>query len=304
MSLRNRPRSEQLLIVCGVAGLLVGAAFAPAVWDRATEPEGTVAVVEMHGTITGDTAAVVTDNLREARQDDSIEAVVLDINSPGGTAAASEQLYLAVKRTQQEMPVVTSVTGMAASGGYYMTAPADHIYVTPASSVGSVGVRALVPTGGAPPGEITTGPDKGLTATDAETRRRVETLRRAFVGSVVEERNETLELTASELSYAKLYSGARGVEVGLANSVGGIDAAIEDAATQASLSRYDVVRMESPQPSILGQLGLSTSDQPGAESAMRAQPTFDYRGVDTVQYLMLHGSVAGPQTEVRVNATR
>jgi len=304
MSLRDRPRSEQLLIVCGVAGLLVGAAFAPIVWDRATEPEGTVAVVEMHGTITGETATAVTDNLREARQNDSIDAVVLDINSPGGTAAASEQLYLSVKRTQQEMPVVTSVTGMAASGGYYMTAPADHIYVTPASSVGSVGVRALVPAGGAPPGEITTGPDKGSTATDAETRRRVETLRRAFVGSVVEERNETLELTASELSYAKLYSGARGVEVGLANSVGGIDAAINDAATQASLSRYDVVRMESPQPSILGQLGLSTTDQTVAGSAVGAQPTFDYRGVDTVQYLMLHGSVEVPQTEVRVNETR
>ena len=89
MSLRDRPRSEQLLIVCGVAGLLVGAVFAPTVWDRATEPEGTVAVVEMHGTITGDTATVVTDNLREARQNDSIDAVVLDINSPGGAASAS-----------------------------------------------------------------------------------------------------------------------------------------------------------------------------------------------------------------------
>ncbi|WP_197409767.1 ATP-dependent Clp protease proteolytic subunit, partial [Haloferax profundi] len=107
---------------------------APTVWERATGPDGTVAVIEMHGTITGDTATVVVDNLREARQNDSIEAVVLDINSPGGAASASEQLYLAVKRTQQEMPVVTSVTGMAASGGYYMTAPADHIYVTPASN--------------------------------------------------------------------------------------------------------------------------------------------------------------------------
>jgi protease-4 len=258
----------------------------------------------MHGTITGDTATVVSDNLREARQNDSIKAVVLDINSPGGTAAASEQLYLSVKRTQQEMPVVTGVTGMAASGGYYMTAPADHIYVTPASSIGSVGVRALTPPDGTPPGEITTGPDKGSTATDAETRQRVEALRRAFVGSVVQERNETLELAASEISYAKLYSGARGVEVGLANSVGGIDAAINDAADQASLSRYDVVRMESPQPQLLSQLGLSANEQTGAVRSGSVQTTFDYHGVDTVQYLMLHGSVEGPQTEVKLNATR
>jgi protease-4 len=297
-------RRAGLVVVLGVAGLVVGAGVAPFVWGAVSGPAGSVAVVEMHGTITTETAKAAVDDLREARQNESIQAVVLDIDSPGGSAAASEQLYLAVKRTGQEMPVVAAVTGMAASGGYYMAAPADHIYVTPASAVGSVGVRGVVPPEGVPPGEIVTGPDKSTTATTAEVRRRVESLRRAFVGSVLAERNESLELAAEELSYAKVYSGAQGVELGLADSVGGLDTAIADAADAAGLEGYDVVRMESPQPSALSGLGLSDD----ADRGRSAEETFDYRGVDTVQYLMLYGQLDTERSvsprEVTVNGTR
>ncbi|ADQ68919.1 ClpP class periplasmic serine protease [Halogeometricum borinquense DSM 11551] len=304
MSRKSFSNFGRVLLVVGVIGLLVGAAVAPNVWERATGPDGTVAVVEMHGTITGDSATEVIDNLREARQNDSIRAVVLDINSPGGAASASEQLYLAVKRTQQEMPVVVSVTGMAASGGYYMTAPADEVYVTPASTVGSVGVRAVVPGSQAPSGEILTGPDKGSTSTNAEVRRRVEALRRAFVGSVMEERSESLKLTEEELSYAKVYSGARGVKLGLADSIGGIDTAIQGAADRAGLSDYAIVRMESPKQNPLSQLGFSANGQAASAAAANTQTTFDYQGVDTVQYLMLHGSIGAPSQEVKANESQ
>ncbi|WP_435175162.1 S49 family peptidase [Halorussus sp. AFM4] len=301
----NRPSVVDRLggpvVVFGVLGLLVGAAVAPSAWNAATGPDGTVAVIEVHGTITGDTAAAAVADLREARKNDSIRAVTLDINSPGGTAAASEQLYLAVKRTQQTMPVVVSVTGMAASGGYYAAAPADRIFVTPASSVGSVGVRATMPSQGTVSGEIATGPDKGSTATEAEIRRRVETLRRAFVGSVLAERGDALELTAEELSYAKLYAGSRGIEVGLADEVGALDAAIAAAADRANLSDYRTVRMESPTPSLLGQLGLRGSADGSATGTVVASPR-----VDTVRYLMLHGRLVQPTAgtrEVTANAT-
>lgn len=301
MSDRSLSRFGQFVAGAAVLGLLVGSMVAPAVWAQARDsgPESTVAVIEMHGTITGDTATAVLDNLREARQNDSIEAVVLDINSPGGTAAASEQLYLAVKRTQQEMPVVTSVTGLAASGGYYMAAPSNHIFVTPASTVGSVGVRATLPPDGIPSGEVVTGPDKGSTATEAEVRQRVESLRRAFVGSVLEERNESLALDAAELSYAKVYSGASGVKLGLADEIGGQDRAIQNAANRAGLSGYEVVRMESPQPSTLSQLGLNS--EPSGAKAQSSM--FEYRGVDTVQYLMIHGQLER-STEVNASASR
>ncbi|RXK50560.1 S49 family peptidase [Halorientalis pallida] len=280
------------VVVFGVVGLLVGAALVPYAWGASTGPDGTVAVVEVHGTINGDTAAAAMADLREARQNDSIQAVVLDVNSRGGLASVSEQLYLSVKQTSEDMPVMVAVTGSALSGGYYTSAPADSIYVTPASTVGSVGVRAVVPPRGAPDNQITTGPDKTTTATQAEARRRVEALRRAFVGSVVAERNTSL--SASELSYAKVYSGSRGTELGLADEVGGLDAAISAAADEAGLSDYETVRMESPTASPLSQIGLNAS----------GDATVD---VDTTQYFMLHGQLdvsdSAAQIEVTVNGT-
>ncbi|MCG1002482.1 MULTISPECIES: S49 family peptidase [Halobacterium] len=298
---RGSVRSVTLVLV--VVGVVVGVAFAPQAWGYATDADGSVAVVELHGTITGDSATAVVDDLREARQNDSIRAVVLDVNSPGGTASASEQLYLAVKRTAGEMPVVASVTGTAASGSYYASVPADEIYVTPASVVGSVGVRATLPSDGVPAGEVVTGPDKGSGSTQDEVRQRVETLRRAFVGSVFAERGDRIELTREEVSHAKVYAGATGIQNGLADEIGGIDTAISVAADDAGLDNYDVVRMEAPQASVLSQLGLA-ADGDAADAS--TEQVFEYRGVDTVQYLMLHGTIeptADAQTEVTANAT-
>ena len=295
--------TRRLTLVFVLIGLLVGVAVAPQAWDRATESDSTVAVVELHGSITGDSATAVIDDLRDARQNDSVKAVVLDVNSPGGTASASEQLYLAVKRTASEMPVVASVTGTAASGSYYAAAPADDIYVTPASVVGSIGVRATLPSSSIPSGQVVTGPDKVGGSTPDEVRQRVETLRQAFVGSVFAERGDRIELTREEVSHAKVYAGASGVENGLADEIGGVDTAIAAAADDAGLSNYDVVRMEASQPSVLAQLGLSAD---AAGDTTTAQ-TFDYRGVDTVQYLMLHGTIktetSHNTTEVTANAT-
>jgi protease-4 len=275
------------VVVFGVVGLVVGAALVPYAWGAATSPDGTVAVVEMHGTITEETATAAIEDLREARENDSVEAVVLDVNSGGGLASVSEQLYLAVKRTSAQMPVTVAVTGMAASGAYYMSAPADDIYVTPASTVGSVGVRAVVPTSGGPSNQITTGPDKATGATEAEARQRVEALRRAFVDSVVAEREDELSLSAADVSYAKVYSGTKGVELGFADEVGGLDTAIDAAADRAGLNDYRTVRKESPSPSALSQIGLNASGDSGA--------------VETTQYLMIHGQLdtdSGNATEV------
>jgi protease-4 len=299
----RRGRVGTVTLVLALAGLLVGAAIAPTVWDATSGPDGQVAVIEVEGTITGTLASSVVADLREARQNDSIGAVVLDVNSPGGTASASEQLYLAVKRTSETMPVVASVTGTAASGAYYTVAPADEIYVTPASVVGSVGVRAVVPSEGTPPGEIVTGPDKGTTGTEEEVRQRVETLRRAFVGSVFAERGEGLSLTREELSYAKVYSGARSTQLGLADSVGGIDSAVSTAAADAGLDTYGVVRYEAPQVSLLSQLGLGSINVAGTQVGIDADAgAFSYHGVDTTRYLMIHGQVDTTE-EVTVNVS-
>ncbi len=248
----RRERARDLLawgsrsyIVIVIVGVVIGLQIAPVVSELAAQPmAGSVAVITLSGGINGPNAQSVAGRLREARQDPSVDAVVLRINSPGGGAAASETLYLAVKRTAASMPVVVSVDSIAASGAYYAAAPADEIYVKPASLVGSVGVIFVAPSS-VPPVDrlVTTGPNKLTGADRREWEYKVESLRRAFNRAVREGRGDRLELTGEELAFAKLYSGAEAVELGLADRIGGLEAAVSRAATLADLGRWSVETM-------------------------------------------------------------
>lgn len=246
---QRRDRARRLLdaavqsyLVIVLLGVVIGLQVAPVVSDVATQPvSGSVAVVTLSGGINGANAGSVAERLQAARQDPDVRAVVLHVNSPGGSAAASETLYLAVRRTAERMPVVTSVDGMAASGAYYAAAPSDEIFVKPASLVGSVGVFFTAPSPTPPLDQlITSGPDKLTGADQREWYYKIETIRRAFVGAVVDGRGERLELTPEEVSYAELYTGAEAVDNGLADRIGGLDAAIDRAARLANLARWNV----------------------------------------------------------------
>ena len=96
------------------------------------------------GTIGGESTAQL---LRAARLDNDIRAVVLRIDSPGGSVLASEQIYREVQALKQDgKPVVVSMSDVAASGGYYIAAPADQIIASPNTITGSIGVFASIPT--------------------------------------------------------------------------------------------------------------------------------------------------------------
>lgn len=236
-------RASRSYVVIVVLAVVVGLQVAPVVGQLAAGPvSGQVAVVTLSGGINGANAQSVAQRLRAAREDPSVEAVVLHVNSPGGSAPASETLYLAVKRTAATMPVVTSVGAMAASGSYYAAAPSDEIFVKPASLVGSVGVFFTTPQGIAPLDRlITSGPNKLTGADQREWYYKTESIRRAFVGAVVESRGDRLELSPEELSYAKLYTGGEAVDNGLADRIGGLEAAVRRAAALAGLARWSVL---------------------------------------------------------------
>ncbi|QGX96089.1 S49 family peptidase [Haloplanus rallus] len=230
-------RSYVLFVAVGV---VVGLALAPVAWN-ATSSEGTVAVVPVAGTIDGSTSASVTAMLQQARNDPDVKAVVLLVNSGGGGAAASEELYLQTKRTAAEMPLVTSVDAAAASGAYYTIAPSDRIYTKPASTVGSVGVLATAPQPLEPTDLVaTTGPNKLTGGDEREFNYILESLGNAFIGAVFEQRGDRLELTRTEVEQARIYSGTQAVRNGLADSIGGRQAAVEHAADEAGLDNYDV----------------------------------------------------------------
>ncbi|AXR83235.1 Protease IV [Natrarchaeobaculum sulfurireducens] len=280
-------------VTIAVVALLVGAALAPMAWGAASGPDGTVAVIEMDSSITEPTAQAVTDDLREARENESIDAVVLKVDSPGGGVTASESLYLAVDRTAEEMPVVTSVQSMGASGGYYMSAPSDEIYVNPASTVGSIGVRATHVDQPPVDSEITTGPDKSG-QTEAHVTAQVEEMKQAFLGSVVEHRGDELTLSEDELAYANVYTGTQAVENGLADEIGDSDVAVGAAAEKAGLSDYDVVELGDDQPMDMPILFEDGGEgEPTAEAHAHPQTFGDYGDVETTAFLAVWGSVEG-----------
>ena len=112
--------------------------------DTETTVGARVGIVEAKGTI-GDTQAGVDSDrivklLRKYEKDDDIKAVVLRVDSPGGAVAPSQEIHDAVKRIKAKKRVVVSMGGLAASGGYYISAPADRIYAEPGTLTGSIGV--------------------------------------------------------------------------------------------------------------------------------------------------------------------
>lgn len=228
-------------IVMIVLGIIVGLQVAPVVVDIGADPvQGTVAVVPLAGGIGGGNAASVAARLKQARNDPSIDAVVLRVNSGGGGAASSEEIYLEVAKTAEQMPVVTSVGSISGSGAYYGSVSSDYMFVKPASLVGNIGVVFTLPTDIDPiDGIIATGPNKLTGADRRGWYYKTESIKRAFVSAVMEQRGDALELSRNEVQSGELWTGAEAVENGIADEIGGLDAAITKAAEMADLQRWN-----------------------------------------------------------------
>src|SRR6056297_1903602 len=117
--------AKTVFVVAIAAAVLVSAVLAPIAYDygSSAQSDGTVSVITISGTISATTVDGISEDLRDARTNESVKAVVLKVDSGGGAVAPSERLYLEVLRTSEEMPVVASVQGVAASGAYYALLP-------------------------------------------------------------------------------------------------------------------------------------------------------------------------------------
>ena len=286
-----------------VVGLLVGAAVAPVAMDVAHEPEPTVAVVPLEGGIDGGSAADTIAMLREARQNDSIEAVVLVINSGGGTAPASEELYLQVRRTARQMPVVAAVDGVAASGAYYAALPSDRIFAKPSSIVGSVGVLSTRPTEAEPNDVVgATGPNKLSGYDQREFKYGLERLQEAFLGAVMANRGDELSISRETVAQARVWVGAAAVTNGLADDIGGTEAAVRYAARQAELGSYRSTTLDAPETTeFVSQAAYVASDDP----RKRLVSPWEYAGDGGVPvFLMVPGSLFEESTREGVTVVR
>jgi len=220
-----------------------------------------VAILHLHGSINSDlmdfsdnviTADKVQDMIDLVDADKSIKAVVLRINSPGGSALESELIYQKLLQLSSRIPVVVSMAGVAASGGYYISAPANKIIADPFTITGSIGVLMIVPEAeglsrkiGLRSENIGFGKFSGFM--DFMTRRSPEVLRSLqrsadsvyveFKSRVASGRNLSAEDVES-IARGQVWSAETAMQKGLIDGIGGLDDAVKTAAGLAGISDY------------------------------------------------------------------
>jgi protease IV len=204
------------------------------------------------GTIGGDSTSRL---IRQARLDDKIRAVVLRVDSPGGGVSASAEIYREIKALQATgKPLVVSMGSLAASGGYYISAPANEIWASPATITGSIGIFALVPTLNRTLAKVGIGVDGIGTAPlsgQLQLERPLNNEARAFLEDTVDHGYDEFvayvaagrHMTAQQVNaigQGRVWSGADGARIGLVNHLGSFDDAVKAAARLAKISEYKV----------------------------------------------------------------
>lgn len=318
MNTDSTPTTTVLYVIVVVVAVLVASVLAPVVWSATRgSPDvdrSGVAVITLRGGTSSANVAAISEDLRQARSNESTEAVVVRIDSSGGAVTSSEEFYLAMNRTAAEMPVVAYVEGLAASGGYFGIAPADAIYVKPSSYVGSIGVIAsitpslLEQQNDVNSQVINTGPDKAITTVD-RVREELELLQNAFVGTVMAHRSDDLELNRSQVAHAGIYRGTEAVENGFADRIGSLESAIDRAAEEAAAidgDRYEVFYEEPP--STQGAIVLADERAGAGNDSVVSVDRAGDRETDFVRPVRFYAVYGVPadaivDREVTVNAT-
>lgn len=209
-------------------------------------PRPYIATITVSGPILNQAYADdILDMLQYAQRNHRIKAVVLRIDSPGGGASTTEQIYLDVLRLREQKPVVVSIGTIAASGGYYIAAAANFIYAEPTSQIGSIGAFVSLPK----PEELeedigASGPFKATGGSRRKIIGHLEMVRQEFVDAVRSQRGDRLKLSEEELSRAEIHVGVESLRYGLIDEIGTRNAAIEKAASLARLKNYGVVELK------------------------------------------------------------
>ena len=220
--------------------------------------EGTIDMGEQpRGAIGADSLVAL---IRDARRDERVKAVVLRVDSPGGSALASELIRQELEQLQEAgKPLVVSMGGTAASGGYWISAMADEIWASPATVTGSIGIFGMVPTleeglnrlGVFADGVSTTpltraDPLTGMSEAMATVlQASVEDGYRRFLQLVSDGRNLSIE-QVDTVAQGQIWSGSQALAFGLVDNLGELDDAIAAAARLAALDTYDWRYIEKP----------------------------------------------------------
>ncbi len=251
-------------------------------------PQPIIAVIPIVGNIVSDgttsllpggsaVASTIIEQLDAARQSRDVAAIVLRVDSPGGEVYASELIWRAVRSLAEEKPVVVSMGGVAASGGYYVALPAQVVLAEPDTITGSIGIFAVLPdlSGllkkiGVHDEVYRKGPhadwDSALRPLSEEER---ETVRRglevhydAFLKRVASGRKLPLE-KVKELAQGRVYTGAQAEKLGLVDAMGSLSDAVAEAKARAGIPASRAVDIRIPkQPFDLSSalIGVAAAD--------------------------------------------
>ncbi|PIE48731.1 MAG: signal peptide peptidase SppA [Flavobacteriales bacterium] len=212
-------------------------------------------IMDVEGTIDIIGPEKINESLKKLREDDKVKAIVLRINSPGGSALASDKILREVELTKKTKPVVVSMGDVAASGGYYIACKADKIFAQPTTITGSIGVFALVPNFSKLADDIGINAEQVSTNTHAVgytafepmtanfkkvTKEAIGRIYNTFLSHVSEGRNMTIAQVDS-IAQGRVWTGKQAMEIGLVDEMGGLQEAVAAAAELANISDYRLV---------------------------------------------------------------
>lgn len=232
---------------------------------EASTSSNRIAVVIAEGDIVDDADGMssaivgkkVAAQLRKLRKDKKVKAIVLRINSPGGSALASDVMWREVKLTSAEKPIIASMSDVAASGGYYMAMACDTIVAYPNTITGSIGVFGMylylgdflknklgITTESVETGQFSNIGDPSEQLSDAERRmiqRSVEETYRIFTNKAAQGRGLAVD-SLVKLASGRVWTGEQAIKNGLADVEGGLETAIRIAAEKAGVADDYAIR--------------------------------------------------------------
>ena len=236
------------------------------------------------------------DLVRKARLDNNIKAIVIRINSGGGSALASENIWRELALARKEKPVVVSFGDVAASGAYYLSCNADSIFAQTNTITGSIGVFTLLPNmqkffnnklgvtfdgvKTAPQADMLSATKPLTPAQRAFLQNNVDSTYHTFKDRVAQGRKKDINYIDS-IGQGRVWTGSRALELGLVDRLGGLDDAIACAARMAKVSDYRL--REYPEPHNVLEMIFGSYEKDAARSALQSELGED--GMKTYQTL-------------------
>jgi len=227
-------------------------------------PRPAVGLIYLRDALHAFSSADMIAQIQYAREQPEVRAVVLVIDSPGGTVIDTEAVYLELAKLREQKPVVTMAQGMATSGAYYLSVGTDYIFAGPSSPVGNVGVLSQLPPAPSVFEDIvSTGPYKLFGSARDTDLRRLEAIKQAFYQAVSLGRGDALQIGPETLLRGEVWLGGEAQQLGLVDELGSVSQAIEHAAERAKIANYRTVNLREPaglSPEILFPFFMETTE--------------------------------------------